>query len=121
MKKSVFAYLKGTATALIFTFLALALTALFIKNISIGSKALGALMIFIKGASIALGSAVLCRSTGKKGALCGVLIGVTYSAVISFSSVMLNGEVLSVGMLTEGAFGAVFGAVLGIIWVNIFP
>lgn len=120
MKKSVFAYLKGVSAALTFTFLALAITALLIKNVSLGSKALSGLTVFIKGASIALGSAVFCRSTGKKGALCGVLTGVTYSAVISFSSVMFNGDALSVGMVTDMGFSSVFGAVLGIIWVNIF-
>lgn len=120
MKKAFIAYLKGIGVALIFTFLSLALTALIIKNVEFTSKTLSGIMIFIKGASIALGSAVFCRITGKKGALCGTLTGAVYSVLITVLSVAIGGEVLWTGMFADAVFSVIFGAVSGIIWVNIF-
>lgn len=119
-KKSIFlGFIKGIGIAAGITALTLALCALFIKNIEADSKLLSGIMIAAKIISIAVGSFVFCKAVRKKGALCGAMTGVAYSLLTVGISLATGTASLSLAVLADIAFASIFGAVFGIIWVNI--
>ena len=93
---------------------------LLMKNVETGSKLLCGIMIAVKVLSIAAGSFVFCKAAKKKGALCGAATGAVYSCLCIGVSLLTKTAGLSFAALADVAFAVVFGAVFGIIWVNIF-
>lgn len=119
-KSIILGFIKGIVLAAGISAAALALCALLMKNVETGSKLLSGIMIAVKILSISAGTFVFCRTTKKKGALCGALTGVVYALLCIGVSILTKSATLSFAALADVAFSLVFGAVSGIIWVNIF-
>ena len=119
-KSIVLSFIKGIGIAAGITAAALALCALLMKNVETGSKLLCGIMIAVKVLSIAAGSFVFCKAAKKKGARCGAATGAVYSCLCIGVSLLTKTAGLSFAALADVAFAVVFGAVFGIIWVNIF-
>lgn len=115
---SVISYAKALALSLILTMVLILIFALILKFTNLSDGVIAPVNLVIKAISIAAGTIVLTK--GKRGGLIkGLILGLTFTilAFIIFS-IMAGRFVFGTGLLLDVGFGALVGAIVGIISVN---
>lgn len=117
-KNKVLNLVKAVAISLILTLGLILIFALLLKFCNISEKAIYPVNLFIKAASITVGTLILTKD-GTAGFIKGLIFGLVFSvcAFILFS-LMLGSFSFSMGVLIDLIFGAAVGAIVGVIRVN---
>lgn len=112
--------LKGTLIALCISLVLVLVFAFLLKFTNIPDTAIYPVNQVIKGISIFLGVFIGMKKSKELGLVCGLLIGLCYTllAFLVFS-ILSGGFSVDITLLTDLIFGAVIGAICGIISVNI--
>lgn len=112
--------IKGTLVALCVSLSLILIFAFLLKFTNIPDSAIAPINQVIKGVSIFLGVFLGLRKAKELGLVSGLLIGLVYTllAFVVFS-ILAGGFSFNLTLLTDMLFGAVIGAICGIICVNI--
>ncbi|MBO4412801.1 MAG: TIGR04086 family membrane protein [Clostridia bacterium] len=112
--------LKGALISLAVSLIGILIFAFFIKYIAISTSAIKPINQVIKGISLLIGTFIALKSSDKMGLMSGLLIGIVYTflAFIVFSILNGNFEITKV-LANDILFGAIIGAICGVIAVNI--
>ncbi len=112
--------LKGTLIALCTSMVLVLVFAFLLKFTNISDSAINPVNQVIKGVSIFLGVFIGLKKCKELGLVSGLLIGFIYT-IIAFLvfSILSGGFSFDVTLLTDCVFGAIIGAICGIISVNI--
>ena len=121
MKNSMIGFIaKGTMIALCVSLVLVLVFAFLLKFTNISDSAIAPVNQVIKGVSIFLGVFIGLKKCKELGLVSGLLIGFIYTllAFLVFS-ILRGGFTFDITLLTDWVFGAVIGAICGIISVNI--
>lgn len=121
MKNSMIGFIaKGTMIALCVSLVLVLVFAFLLKFTNISDSAIAPVNQVIKGVSIFLGVFIGLKKCKELGLVSGLLIGFIYTllAFLVFS-ILSGGFTFDITLLTDCVFGAVIGAICGIISVNI--
>lgn len=111
---------KGTLIALSISLVLVLVFAFLLKFTNISDNAIAPVNQVIKGVSIFLGVFIGLRKCKELGLVSGLLIGFIYTLVAFLVFSILSGSfTFDLSLLTDAVFGAVIGAICGIISVNI--
>ena len=111
---------KGTLLALCTSLVLVLVFAFLLKFTNISDSAIAPVNQVIKGVSIFLGVFIGLRKCKELGLVSGFLIGFIYTLVAFLLFSILSGSfTFDLSLLTDAVFGAVIGAICGIISVNI--
>ena len=111
---------KGTFWALSFALLAILIFAFVIKYTDISSNAIQPINQVIKALSILLGCFVFGKKIKTKGWLWGAVIGILFTILAFIVFSILDGSfVFSVSLLNDILFGAIMGAIAGVICISL--
>ena len=112
--------IKGTMVALCISLLLVLVFAFLLKFTNIPDSAINPVNQVIKGASILAGVFIGLKKSKELGLVSGLLIGFIYTILAFLVFSILSGHfVFDTTLLTDIVFGAVIGAICGIISVNI--
>ena len=120
-KNSLIKYVaKGVLIALCTSLVLVLVFAFLLKFTNISDSAIAPVNQVIKGISIFLGVFIGLKKCKELGLVSGLLIGFVYSIMAFLIFSILSGTfVFDITLLTDSVFGAVIGAICGIISVNI--
>ena len=111
---------KGTLIALCTSLVLVLVFAFILKFTNISDSVINPINQVIKGVSIFLGVFVGLKKCKELGLVSGLLIGFIYTLLAFVVFSLLSGNfVFDITLLTDSVFGAVIGAICGIISVNI--
>lgn len=111
---------KGTLIALCISLVLVLVFAFLLKFTNISDSAINPINQVIKGISIFLGVFIGLKKCKELGLVSGLLIGFIYTLLAFLVFSILSGSfVFDLTLLTDSVFGAVIGAICGIISVNI--
>jgi len=111
--------LKGALFALAISLIGVLLFAFIIKLTSIGDTLIAPINQVIKGISILMGCFYGTKQARSNGLLKGVLIGLVYTILSFFIFSLLNGQLsFQKSFINDILFGAVIGAICGVISIN---
>jgi putative membrane protein (TIGR04086 family) len=111
--------LKGTLFAVSVSLVAILLFAFIIKLTSISDAFISPINQIIKGISILMGCFYAFRQSKTNGLVKGILIGVMYTILSFLIFSLLNGQLsFSKSLVNDMLFGAMIGAICGVIAVN---
>ena len=112
--------IKGIMVALCISLLLVLVFAFLLKFTNIPDSAINPVNQVIKGASILAGVFIGLKKSKELGLVSGLLIGFIYTILAFLVFSILSGHfVFDITLLTDIVFGAVIGAICGIISVNI--
>lgn len=111
---------KGTLIALCVSLVLVLVFAFILKFTNISDSVINPINQVIKGISIFLGVFIGLKKCKELGLVSGLLIGFIYTLLAFLVFSLLSGSfVFDIKLLTDSVFGAVIGAICGIISVNI--
>lgn len=111
---------KGTLIALCVSLVLVLVFAFILKFTNISDSVINPINQVIKGISIFLGVFIGLKKCKELGLVSGLLIGFIYTLLAFLVFSLLSGSfVFDITLLTDSVFGAVIGAICGIISVNI--
>ncbi len=111
---------KGTLIALCTSLVLVLVFAFILKFTNISDSVINPINQVIKGVSIFLGVFIGLKKCKELGLVSGLLIGFIYTLLAFVVFSLLSGSfVFDITLLTDSVFGAVIGAICGIISVNI--
>lgn len=111
---------KGTLIALCVSLVLVLIFAFILKFTNISDSVINPINQVIKGISIFLGVFIGLKKCKELGLVSGLLIGFIYTLLAFLVFSLLSGSfVFDITLLTDSVFGAVIGAICGIISVNI--
>lgn len=111
--------LKGALAAITVSLVAILLFAFIIKLTSIGDSFISPLNQAIKGISILMGCFYALKQTNSNGLVKGILVGVLYTMLSFLIFSLLNGQFgYSKTFVNDLLFGAIIGAICGVIAIN---
>lgn len=111
---------KGTLIALCVSLVLVLVFAFILKFTNISDSVINPINQVIKGISIFLGVFIGLKKCKELGLVSGLLIGYIYTLLAFLVFSLLSGSfVFDITLLTDSVFGAVIGAICGIISVNI--
>ena len=111
--------LKGAFFALAISLIGVLLFAFIIKLTSIDDTLIAPINQVIKGISILMGCFYGTKQARSNGLLKGVLIGLVYTILSFFIFSLLNGQLsFQKSFINDILFGAVIGAICGVISIN---
>lgn len=111
--------LKGSLFAVSVSLIAILVFAFIIKLTSIGDGFISPINQAIKGISILMGCFYAFKQASSNGLIKGILIGVLYVLLSFFIFSLLNGQLsFTKTFLNDMVFGAVIGAICGVIAIN---
>lgn len=112
--------IKGTLIALCVSLVLILIFAFLLKFTNIPDSAVKPINQVIKGASVFIGVFVGMKKIKELGLVSGLLIGICYTILAFLVFSLLGGSfVLDLTLLTDIVFGAIIGAICGIICVNL--
>jgi putative membrane protein (TIGR04086 family) len=112
--------LKGSLLALTFSLLGVLIFAFVLRFVPLADSVISPVNQVIKGVSILLGTLFGLKKTKEMGLISGLLIGFFYTALAFLTFSILDGQFkFSTVVLNDLLFGAIIGAICGIIAVNI--
>lgn len=111
--------LKGALIALSISLIGILIFAFFIKYVAIPTEAIKPVNQVIKGISLLLGTFVALKKVNQMGLVNGLLIGLSYTLLAFVVFSILDGRFeFSRTLINDLLFGAIIGAICGIIAVN---
>ena len=112
--------LVGTLVAICVSLILVLIFAFMLKFTNIPDKAIKPVNQIIKGISVFVGVFIGLKKTKELGLVSGLLIGFIYTILAFLTFSILSGSfTVDITFLTDIVFGAVIGAICGIICVNI--
>lgn len=112
--------LKGSLVALTVSLVGVLIFAFIMRFVPISDSLISPINQVIKGVSILIGCFVGLKKAKEMGLISGLLIGFVYTALAFLTFSILNGEfVFSRTILNDLLFGAIIGAICGIVAVNL--
>lgn len=110
----------GTLIALCVSLVLVLIFAFMLKFTNISDSAIRPVNQIIKAVSVFLGVFIGLKKSKELGLVSGLLIGFIYTILAFLVFSVLNGSfIVDITLLTDIVFGAVIGAICGIICVNI--
>lgn len=111
---------KGTLIAICVSLVLVLIFAFLLKFTNLPENAIRPVNQVIKGASVLIGVFVGMKKNKELGLVCGLLIGVLFTILAFLVFSILGGTfLLDLTFFTDVVFGAVIGAICGIICVNL--
>ena len=111
---------KGTLIALCVSLVLVLVFAFILKFTNISDSVINPINQVIKGVSIFSGVFLGLKKCKELGLVSGLLIGFIYTIIAFFIFSLLSGSfIFDITLLTDSVFGAIIGAICGIISVNI--
>lgn len=114
------AIVKGSLIALSFSLIAILVFAFVLRFVAISDEVIKPINQIIKIFSIAVGVFVGLKKNYDMGLIRGLLIGIAYTIIAFVSFSILDGSMsLSITLINDLLFGAIAGAICGILAVNL--
>lgn len=119
-KNNMMLYVRGTLIAVSVSLVGILIFAFLIRFLGISDSMIMPVNQVIKIVSIFVGVWFALRSNKEKGAVRGIIIGLAYTMLAYLVFSILSGSfTLGLTTLTDILFGAIIGAICGVIIVNI--